>query len=75
MAKTKMELKAFRDKMIVGQYTQGMAVEDLAYIYNISSQRVQEVLRNCGIQSKVDTKRAKEMKSTKVVSNNTYRGW
>ena len=75
MAKTKMELKAFRDKMIVGQYTQGMAVEDLAYIYNISSQRVQEVLRNCGIQSKVDTKRAQDMKSTKVVSNKNIRAW
>ena len=65
---TKLELKSYRDKCIVSQYNQGISVEDLAYIYNISSRRVQEVLKEVGIQAKVDAKAAKEKKSTKVQS-------
>lgn len=64
----KMELKNYRDSLITNQYKQGLSVEDIAYIYNISSRRVCEILRGSGIEAKVDSKVAKEMKSTKVVS-------
>lgn len=75
MGMNKMQLKAYRDRIIVGQYTQGLQVEDLAYIFNISSERVQEILRNSGISAKIDTKRAAEMKSSKVKRAVTTRGW
>lgn len=65
---TKLELKSYRDNCMVSQYKQGISVEDLAYIYNISSRRVQEVLKGVGIQAKVDAQAAKEKKSTKVQS-------
>lgn len=64
----KLDLKQYRDSLIVSQYKQGLAVEDLAYVYNISSRRVQDILKSSGIESKVDSKSAEKMKSTKVVS-------
>lgn len=64
----KMELKAYRDNHIAHEFRCGMSLEDLAYIYNISSRRVCEILKSSGIEAKVDSKVAKEMKSTKVVS-------
>ena len=66
----KMYLKPYRDSLIVSQYKQGLAVEDLAYVYNISSRRVQDILKSSGIESKVDSKKAEAMKSTKVSSKN-----
>lgn len=68
MEMKKMELKNYRDSLITNQYKQGLLVEDIAYIYNISSRRVCEILKVSGIEAKVDSKVAKEMKSTKVVS-------
>lgn len=64
----KLELKQYRDNQIVSQYHQGLQVEELAYVYNISSRRIAEILKSCGIAVKVDSKKAEEMKSTKVVS-------
>lgn len=64
----KLELKKFRDNNIVNQFRQGLGVEDLAYVYNISSRRVQDVLKEVGISAKVDSKQAEKMKSTKVKS-------
>lgn len=64
----KMELKNYRDSLITNQYKQGLSVEDIAYIYNISSRRVCEILKSSGIEAKVDSKTAEKMKSTKVVS-------
>lgn len=64
----KLELKSYRDNCIINQYKQGIKVEDLAYIYNISSRRVQDVLKGVGIVAKVDTKTAEKKKSTKVQS-------
>lgn len=68
MEMKKMELKAYRDNMIVEQFKRGLCLEDLAYIYNISSRRVCEILKSAGIEAKVDSKTAEKMKSTKVVS-------
>lgn len=65
---TKLELKSYRDNCIINQFKQGITVEDLAYIYNISSRRVQDVLKTVGIQAKVDLKIAEKKKSTKVQS-------
>ena len=53
-----MELKKFRDQMIVQQYHQGLSVEELAYVYNISSRRLADVLKESGIIVKVDAKKA-----------------
>ncbi len=64
----KLELKQYRDNLIVSQYHQGLQVEELAYVYNISSRRIAEILKSCGIVVKVDSKKAEEMKSTKVIS-------
>lgn len=65
---TKMELKKYRDNMIISQYKQGLSVEELAYVYNISSRRLAEILKESGIEAKVDNKKAAAMKSTKVKS-------
>ena len=65
---TKMELKKFRDNQIVSQFRQGLPVEELAYVYNLSSRRVADILKEAGITVKVDSKKAEEMKSTKVKS-------
>lgn len=64
----KLELKNYRDGMIVNQYKQGLSVEDIAYVYNISSRRICEILKVSGIEAKVDSKTAEKMKSTKVIS-------
>lgn len=73
MGMSKMQLKAYRDRIIVGQYTQGIQLEDLAYIFNISSERVQSILANSGLSASIDSKRAAEMKSSKV--KKTGRTW
>ena len=65
---TKMELKKYRDNLIVQQYHQGLSVEELAYVYNISSRRLSDILKESGIEAKVDNKKAAAMKSTKVKS-------
>lgn len=65
-----MELKKFRDQMIVQQYHQGLSVEELAYVYNISSRRLADVLKESGIIVKVDAKKAESLKSSKVKSKN-----
>lgn len=64
----KLELKQYRDKLIVSQYNQGLKVEEISYIFNISSRRCLDVLKAAGISAKVDSKQAEEMKSTKVSS-------
>lgn len=61
----KMELKAYRDNMIVNQFRGGMSLEEVAYVYNLSAQRVQEILKSVGITAKADTKSVKELKAPK----------
>jgi Mor family transcriptional regulator len=65
---TKLELKKYRDNLILSQYKSGIGVEELAYVYNISSRRISDILKGLGVSVKVDSKKAEEMKSTKVVS-------
>ena len=62
---TKMELKKYRDDMIITQYKQGLAPEELAYVYNISARRIGDILKGAGIAVKIDNKRAEELKSTR----------
>lgn len=61
----KMELKNYRDRMIVSQFKAGLSLEEVAYVYNLSAQRVQEILKSVGITAKADTKSVKELKAPK----------
>lgn len=61
----KMELKNYRDKMIVNQYQSGLSLEEVSYVYNLSAQRVQEILKSNGIVAKADSKAVKELKAPK----------
>lgn len=61
----KMELKAYRDKMIVNQYQSGLSLEEVAYVYNLSAQRIQEILKASGIVAKADSRAVKELKAPK----------
>lgn len=61
----KMELKAYRDKMIVNQFRTGLTLEEVAYVYNLSAQRVQEILKASGITAKADNQQVKALKAPK----------
>lgn len=61
----KMELKSYRDKMIVAQFQQGLSLEEVAYVYNLSAQRIQEILKASGIVAKADSQKVKELKAPK----------
>lgn len=61
----KMELKSYRDNMIVNQFRGGMSLEEVAYVYNLSAQRIQEILKGSGIVAKADSQKVKELKAPK----------
>lgn len=61
----KMELKSYRDKMIVAQFNQGLTLEEVAYVYNLSAQRIQEILKGSCIVAKADSQKVKELKAPK----------
>lgn len=61
----KMELKSYRDKMIVNHYQCGLTLEEVAYVYNLSAQRIQEILKSAGITAKANSKAVKELKAPK----------
>lgn len=62
---SKMQLKSYRDSMILNQYNAGLTPEELAYVYNISARRVADILKNFGLIVKVDNNEAKKLKSTR----------
>ena len=62
---SKMQLKSYRDSMILNQYNAGLTPEELAYVYNISARRVADILKNFGLIVKVDNDEAKKLKSTR----------
>ena len=62
---SKMQLKSYRDSMILNQYNAGLTPEELAYVYNISARRIADILKNFGLTVKVDNKEAKKLKSTR----------
>ena len=62
---SKMQLKSYRDSMILKQYNAGLTPEELAYVYNISARRIADILKNFGLTVKVDNKEAKKLKSTR----------
>ena len=61
----KLELKSYRDKMIVNQYQSGLSLEEVAYVYNLSAQRIQEILKASGIIAKADSQQVKALKAPK----------